>query len=507
MIDRLMPDNYAMGCWPSERHLGLVHSQQLAVNTILATLGDSQGLLGINGPPGTGKTTLLRDLIAAIVTSRADALSKLRRASDGFVTNGREAANDNGKQQVCFKLNPALYGFEIVVASSNNGAVENVTLELPQRDKIDESWLPEAEYFAKLGELVSGKPAWGLISGALGSKTRRTRFVERYFYGQRPFDSENKANPEAEDEAAPDDKFDDVLNAWLSPPSLAEENHGACKDCTNDPSDKEERPKGFLGWLNEFAEVNKTRSPEQRKVLWQKAIDEYEAAKTEVRKSCAATHRIRELIQALRETKKQVADQSDVLSSLEKERLDAVNQLSGLDAKESRSASAELKQCLDALEKHQACKPGFWAIIFSLWGARRDWNARRRRLESQYDLAKSEFNRIARLSQQLDASRERLEKRITDTRHTLQHLRDQYRAQKQDAIDVAGDGQADHLLAWLRDGAIGRGEAIELSDLGGLKAGAKRAPGSSFRHSSFIECFLSWKHRGCGPTCSLLTDC
>lgn len=44
LIDRLMPDAYAMSCWPSERHLGLVHSQQLAVNTILTTLGDSQGL-------------------------------------------------------------------------------------------------------------------------------------------------------------------------------------------------------------------------------------------------------------------------------------------------------------------------------------------------------------------------------------------------------------------------------------------------------------------------------
>ena len=79
LIERLMPDAYANSCWPSERHLGLMHSQQLAVNTILSTLTDGHGLLGINGPPGTGKTTLLRDLIAAIITSRADALAKLDR--------------------------------------------------------------------------------------------------------------------------------------------------------------------------------------------------------------------------------------------------------------------------------------------------------------------------------------------------------------------------------------------------------------------------------------------
>ncbi|MDO0882840.1 hypothetical protein QYZ29_20985 [Xanthomonas campestris pv. campestris] len=124
LMGRLMPDAYASSCWPTEHHLGLVHSQQLAVNTIQSTLADGQGLLGVNGPPGTGKTTLLRDLIAAIITSRADAFANLRRASDAFASNGRESANDGGKQQHSFKLNPALYGFEIVVASSNNGAVE-----------------------------------------------------------------------------------------------------------------------------------------------------------------------------------------------------------------------------------------------------------------------------------------------------------------------------------------------------------------------------------------------
>lgn len=466
LIDRLMPDAYAMSCWPSERHLGLVHSQQLAVNTILATLGNTQGLLGINGPPGTGKTTLLRDLIAAIVTGRADALSKLRRASDGFVSNGREAANDGGKQQACFKLNPALYGFEIVVASSNNGAVENVTLELPQRDKIDESWLPEAEYFAELGELVSGKPAWGLISGALGSKARRTKFVERYFYGQRPFDSDNKADSEAEDEdeAELDDEFGDILNVMFSTLSTEEENPGTNEDHAGAPAEKEDGPKGFLGWLNAFAEVNKARSPEQRQALWQQAIAEYEAAKTEVRKAHAAANRIRELIQARCKTIKQVEDQSEALRALEKKLADAVNQLSRLDAEESRPASLALKHCLDALEEHQASKPGFWAKIFSLWGVQRDWDAKRKRLEGQHDLAKADFSRIVRLTKQLDASRESLEKQTANTRRELQHLRDQFQAYTQDAINVARDGQADHLLAWLQNGAIGRGDAIELAE-------------------------------------------
>lgn len=77
-----------------------------------------------------------------------------------------EKANDDGRQQTIHSLKPELFGFEIVVASSNNGAVENITLELPQKDKIDESWFLNANYFDDLGELVSGRPAWGLISAA-----------------------------------------------------------------------------------------------------------------------------------------------------------------------------------------------------------------------------------------------------------------------------------------------------------------------------------------------------
>ncbi|MDI7075623.1 hypothetical protein QMO35_28635, partial [Pseudomonas aeruginosa] len=77
-----------------------------------------------------------------------------------------------------------------------------------------------------------------------------TKFVERYFYGQRPFGRDDKADSEAEDEAELDDEFGDVLNALFSTPSTAEENPGASEDHAEAPVDEEEGPKGFLGWLN-----------------------------------------------------------------------------------------------------------------------------------------------------------------------------------------------------------------------------------------------------------------
>ena len=466
LIGRLMPDAYAPACWPSERHLGLVHSQQLAVNTILSMLGTGEGLLGINGPPGTGKTTLLRDLIAAIVGSRADALAKLPRASAAFVNDCLEVGNDGGKQQTAFRLDPTLFGFEIVVASSNNGAVENVTLELPQRDKIDESWLPEAAYFAELGELVSGKPAWGLISGALGSKARRTRFVDRYFFGQRPFaaPSEPETETEAEDDedVDPDEASGDVASARPDASSAAAAT--AADDQEEASADGKAVPQGIFGWLSAHVETNKTRSPAQRMALWQQAVAEYAAIRAQEREACAAASRIRASIQSICQTRKALADEADALRAREQELASAVARLARLDAEEGGPAGAALTRSLDALKAHLARKPGFWAKLLSLWGAQRAWNATKALLESEQSVASAEFARIARLTKQLETTRENLERRTADMRRALAHLQDQDAAMTRDTARLAHTWQAGHLVAWLESGTIGRGDAIELAE-------------------------------------------
>lgn len=457
-IERLMPQAHADSCWPSERHLGLVHSQQLAVNTVLSKLADGQGLLGVNGPPGTGKTTLLRDLIAAIITSRADVLATLRRASDGFASNAREAGNDGGKEQVAFKLNPSLYGFEIVVASSNNGAVENVTLELPQRDKIDESWLPEAEHFADLGELITGKPAWGLISGALGSKARRKAFVDRYFYGQSPSASQNKVdnNEEASDEI--DDE--NVAKTLFTGPAAAAETDD--QQASQQPLKK--TPQGLMAWLGEHSQRNKERRPEERQALWQQAVAEYETAKAQVRLACADASRIRALIQTLETTRKKITETTATVQALEMRLAHTAEQQARLDAEEGRPANAAFKHALEALAQHQASKPGFWANLCSLWGASRTWNTVLKLLQDRHGLAKAEFDRITRLAKQFEDSRQQLDRQIANAQQALRKMQAEDQSLTQQASDLASACRADHLLAWLRGGVIGRGDAIELAE-------------------------------------------
>ncbi len=450
LLERLAPSRYAAGCWPAEKHLGLVHSQQLAVNSLLE-LSDETGIMGVNGPPGTGKTTLLRDLIAAVVTQRADVLASLGRASDAFVQDGREMANDGGRARAAYQLNPCLFGFEMVVASSNNGAVENVTLELPQRDKVDSTWLPDAEYFSELAELTSGKPAWGLISAALGAKAKRTRFVDRFYYGQVPA-KPAKGNGEA---AA---LKPDAADSWA-----LEDDLDADEAAPDTPGDQP-APKGMREWLAEQAADMKALSSVEKANLWRAAIKQYQDAKDAEHALRTQVSGISQSIEALGTARARVTQMQQDLQALVAQRSDVEGEQALVETQQLSPAREKLQHEVQTLASHLAAKPSFMANLFSLWGTHRNWASRQRLLDSAHALAKDAFDSLQRQVQRLSGRINELSQRMAAAEVEITEAVRHVDVQLEKARHLAQAGQAEHLSSWLESGLAGRGSDIELRE-------------------------------------------
>lgn len=186
------------GRWPSEPNHGLALRQQFAVNQALTQLSSTGGLMGVNGPPGTGKTTMLRDVLAGNVVERARRLASLPRPTDAFTQVTHQWTAADGYPRRVRQLRGDLTGFEMVVTSANNAAVENVSTEIPVRSAIAENWQAEADYFADIAtatlsgaaqvsdssstETDDSLAAWGLVAARLGNKSNRGAFRSEFWF-------------------------------------------------------------------------------------------------------------------------------------------------------------------------------------------------------------------------------------------------------------------------------------------------------------------------------------
>ncbi len=181
-----------LGRWPHETTHFNSLMQQLAINEYIS--GKHQ-IFAVNGPPGTGKTTLVKDIVAATVVQRALKLVRFRAPDDAFDSKTICCEVDRNRF-IIHKLKKELTGFEIVVASSNNNAVENITRQLPKRAGLgsvfqEESYLVEvARLYEAIRHGVGQNPdkrsddsRWGLISAPLGNRRNTEFFCDALLYG------------------------------------------------------------------------------------------------------------------------------------------------------------------------------------------------------------------------------------------------------------------------------------------------------------------------------------
>ena len=213
--DELDINKLPLVSWPLSGNHSLVSSQQFAVNKIFNSIEENP-LLSVNGPPGTGKTTLFKDIISNIIFLRALELIKYKNDPTSAFTKIGDVSwklNNRNKQSV-YQLNKKISGFEIVVASSNNGSVENITKEFPLRNEIDDFFKKDFNYLSEIASNINNKDSWGMISASLGNKNNNYNFFSKFLFSNSK-DSTNEVTRSIFDYLNHPNYFDEKRLSWL----------------------------------------------------------------------------------------------------------------------------------------------------------------------------------------------------------------------------------------------------------------------------------------------------
>ncbi|MBU3067938.1 ATP-binding protein [Nocardia sp. NEAU-G5] len=349
ILSGVAPTMFPGGRWPGALSRPLVLGQQFAVNRMMTEIGGTAGIFAVNGPPGTGKTTMLRDALAGLVVQRAERLAELDHPRNAFTDRLGQIDYQEDRGWSVRGLRPELTGFEILLATAGNKAAENVTAEIPALAAVAGARAEAVaiDYFTEIATRMRNGDAWGLAAAVLGNMGKRRQFISRFWFGDDPRQERQPSSGEQEQPVSDDE--------------------------------------GMLRVLQRAA--NGVDAPPD----WATAVREFRDARAEVHRLAAE--------------RQVVADAVAELPRLEAAIREAQSAIDAADIEHSRwreqhriatdtrdAASHALEQCTDDISLHNQSRPGFWILLSTLFRAGRTWSRRSEELADTHSAAREKLS-------------------------------------------------------------------------------------------------------------------